>query len=203
MELLPSNAQDIHKYYCDSYVKLKEFGDQLFYISKVGKDSVFFHDKDNREGVIYLHEQEPYTLLPSMPNKTMYQLSSYAYSMNRFPARQYSRGISSNNCRIFRLGTYGWDAVDVNFTTLNGYVDKPAFPTALDALGGTYNSVALSNRIAINYGGTVYCDQVIIGTFLKKDKEYVANIHPLFVLEFTRIAKISGIRDQILITEQE
>lgn len=200
MELLPSNSQDIRKYYCDSYVKLKEFGDQLFYITKVGNDAVFFNDKDRQEGVIYLHEQEPYTLLPSMPNKTMYQIGAFAYSMNRFPARQYSRGISTTNCRIFKLSPYGWEAVEVNFSTLNGYVDKPAFPTALDITNGHYASVALSNRFALSMSGGIFCDQLQIGTY---NIDRVFTLNRLFIMEFTRIAKLSGIYEQITIKEKE
>ena len=182
MELLPSNSQDIRKYYCDSYVKLKEFGDQLFYITKVSTDAVFFNDKDRQEGVIYLHE------------------GAFAYSMNRFPARQYSRGISTTNCRIFKLSPYGWEAVEVNFSTLNGYVDKPTFPTALDITNGHYSSVALSNRFALSIGGSIYCDQLQIGTY---NIDRVFTLNRLFIMEFTRIAKLSGIYEQITIKEKE
>jgi len=189
MELLPSNFADIRKYYCDTYVKLTEFGDQLFYVTKVTSDSVFFKDSKGKEGVIYLHEEEPYSLTMNLPHKSMYQLGNKCYSIGRYPARQYSKGISVNNCRIYSLELYGWEQVSVNFETLAGFVTKPAFLTLEHALSDkTKLSVALSPRFALMSPNMIYCDQIKVGVIVNG----VISINPLFKAEFLSLLQTTA-----------
>lgn len=181
MELLPSNFQDIRKYYCESFVKLHEFGDQLFYITKVTDSSVFFKDENGKEGIIYLHEDVPYSFSMTLPHKSLYQMGSKCYSIARFPARQYSKGISGNNCRIATLELYGWENQSVDFNVLKGFVTKPSFPSLEEGITKKeYASVALSSRFAYSMGN-IYCDTHRVGTIMGT----VITINPLFKAEFT------------------
>jgi len=187
MELLPSNYTDIRKYYQDTFVKLKEFGDQLFYITKVTQDSVFFKDENGKEGIIYLHEDEPYTLTMNLPHKSLYQMGRKCYAIARHPARQYSKGISSNNCRISVLENYGWEPVGVDFHTLKGFVTKPNFISLQQALEGKDISVALSSRFAF-IGNLIYCDQLRVGQVIGTE----ISINTLFKAEFYHLLQATA-----------
>ena len=183
MELLPSNFQDIRKYYCDSFVKLHEFGDQLFYITKVTDSSVFFKDENGKEGIIYLHEDVPYSFSMTLPHKSLYQLGNKCYSLARYPARQYSKGISGQNCRIVALEYYGWENQPVDFPVLKGFVTKPSFLTLMEAITNKdYISVALSSRFAI-MTGSIFCDTHKIGSITGTE----ISIHALFKAEFVSL----------------
>lgn len=188
MELLSSNASDISKYYENTFVKFNEFGDRLFYINKVNKEGVYFKDANDEEGIIHLHDSYPYTISMNLPNKSMYQMGDVCYNLARIPARQYSRGISTQNCEIRSL-TSLWKKESINFVNLQGYVNKPIF-RPLDVVVGarTSGSEALSNRFAYRASdGSIFCDTTIVGKVNRKLK--VVSCNSLLTHEFTELLK--------------
>lgn len=172
MELISSNSSDIQKYYEGSYVKLREFGDKLFLINKVTRECVYFTDSTGDEGVIYLHDSCPYTLNMVLPNKAMYQVDQHCYLLQRIPARQYHRGITSNNCAIKLLNSGGWGSVALSFTTLTGYVEKPVYrPLEQIIETCTSGSEAITARFAYQAAGKkIWCDTKLIATVNTKLK---------------------------------
>lgn len=177
MELTSSNSSDIQKYYEGSYVKLREFGDKLFLIHKVTRECVYFTDATGEEGVIYLHDSCPYTLNMVLPNKAMYQVDQQCHLLQRIPARQYHRGITSSNCMIKVLGANGWLNSSLSFSSLTGYVNKPVY-RPLDQIIETCisGSEAITSRFAYQaVGKKIWCDTRAIGTVNTKLKTIACN----------------------------
>jgi len=174
MLLVSSNASDIQKYYEGSYVKLREMGDRVFLIHKVNKEGVFFQDSDNMEGVIHLHDSSPYNLDMVLPNKALYQMGQYCYSLARIPARQYSRGITQQNCQIMKLTSEGWGKVPLSFVVLQGYMSKPMYRPLAEVVETCKHSEALTDRFAYQaQGKKIWCDNRVVGT-INKDLKTVA-----------------------------
>lgn len=177
MDLTSSNCSDIQKYYEGSYVKLREFGDKLFLINKVTRESVYFVDAAGEEGIIYLHDSCPYTLNMVLPNKAMYQVDQQCFLIQRIPARQYHRGITSGNCMIKYLATGGWANTSLSFSTLMGYVDKPVY-RPLDQIIETRQSgsEAITARFAYQANGKkIWCDTRMVATVNTKLKTIACN----------------------------
>lgn len=172
MQFTPSNWQDINKYYCDSFVKLTELNDQLIYISKVNREGVYFSFSDQKEGVIWLHDDVPYDLDMVLPNKAMYQMGNHCYHMSRIPQRQYHRGITPNNCVVKKLTDSGWGNAPINFITLQGYVAKPMYRPLEDVIATPMaGSEALSPRFAYQTKShKLWCDNKVIGFVNNKTK---------------------------------
>ena len=177
MELISSNSSDIQKYYEGSYVKLREFGDKLFLINKVTREAVYFTDANGDEGIIYLHDSCPYTLNMVLPNKAMYQVDQHCYLLQRFPARQYHRGITTNNCTIKFLQSGGWGATTLSFATLTGYVNKPVYRSLEDIIESrTSGSEAINSRFAYQANGKkIWCDTKSVATVNTKLKTIACN----------------------------
>lgn len=176
MELTSSNWQDIQKYYENSYVKLREFGDRIFYIDKVNRDEVYFRDENDEAGVIYLHDAAPYSLDMVLPNKAMYQMGDEAYLLQRVPARQYHRGITPQNCKISRLRSNGFTTHSLSFQSLQGYANKPLYRPLEEVIGRSTGSEAISPRFAYNAANkSIYCDQKVVAVVDKTKKEIKAN----------------------------
>lgn len=164
MLLQSSNAGDIQKYYEGSYVKLQECGDRIFFIHKVNKDGVYFQDSNNDEGVIHLLDQYPYNLNMVLPNKALYQMGQYCYSLARIPARQYSRGITTGNCQIMKLTSDGWGEVGISFAVLQGYMSKPNYRPLAEVVAECKHSEALTDRFAYQaIGKKIWCDNRVVG----------------------------------------
>ena len=185
MELTSSNWGDIQKYYENSFVKLREFGDRIFYIDKVNRDEVHFHDMNEEAGVIYLHDAVPYTLDMVLPNKAVYQMGDEAYLLARIPARQYHRGITTGNCKISRLRSTGFTSANLSFATLQGYANKPIYRPLEDVIGRSTGSEAISSRFAYNSANkSIYCDTKVVAVVDKVKKEIKA--HSLLLAELKR-----------------
>jgi len=190
MEFTSSNAGDIQRYFLNTFVKLPNFGDKLFYIYEVNSEHVLLKDKDGREHILHLHDNAPYDLDVTLPHKCVFQQGPYAKSMARIPAKQYNRGISRNNCVIRFLTRDGWITENITFDSLDGYVNKPVFPSLDYAVScvesGSLVSCALAPRFSLLIpSGIIYCDTTKIGAIDYKKKEI--NAHALFVPDIQRL----------------
>lgn len=185
MILNQSNSHDIEKYYRGSYVKLPGYGDKLFFIDNVDSTGVYFVDDTQKKGVIYLDDDHPYELDFVLPHKALFQVGKYAHLMSRIPARQYHRGITCENCSIFRLGDI-WRAQELTWSLLNYYVSKTPYVTLSVAMKNNFVSAALSQRISWSATtGKLYCDRVSIGEVKKGTNSIL--IHPLFESEVRQL----------------
>jgi hypothetical protein len=175
MQFNSHNWEDIQRYYRHTYIKFKETGDTLFYIRDVSPSQVRGTDQDGTEFVLYLNEDEPYEVDYVLPNKSYFQYAKRACMLQRIPAKQYRRGICSDNVRITGLSkTGGLVAIDVTFDTLKAFVSKQAFPSMRTVLMQKSKplSIALSPRFAfVPEGGFLFCDQTCVAQIDKKTKK--------------------------------
>lgn len=186
MQLVSSNWRDIQKYYDQCFIKIRDFGDKIFFVDKVTPEFVLFKDKDGQEGIIHLHDEVPYNLDMVLPHKAMFQIGDYAYLMQRIPARQYNRGITSQNCTIKKLSLSGWTNSSVSFMNLSGYTEKTAYRPADVVFKREQGSEVLSARFAYLAGTySIYCDTKQVATLDPVNKRIMCR--PLIEAELATI----------------
>ena len=76
-----SNANDIEKYYYNTYIKFKEFGDRLFYIQGVTSEKVFGLDENDDYFELLLSDEAPYEVDYILPNKACFSYSDTVYQL--------------------------------------------------------------------------------------------------------------------------
>jgi hypothetical protein len=171
-----STYQDIQKYYPDNIVKFKETGDRLWQIRSINPDEIRCSDTDGFE--IYLDLNEPYEVDFALPGRVVYQNGSYACMLARMPAKQYNRGIHSQNTGLFQLKGQGeWVNQGFNIQKLQQFVDKPSYQevSLIDFSADTYYSWALSRHFSISRGGYVFALGTKIGNFDATSKSIFVN----------------------------
>lgn len=176
MKLTPSNWKDISRYYYNTYVKFKEHGDQLFYIQNVTAEAVTgVYNGGEDSFVVNLYEDSPYELNYILPHKSVFQYRDKALLLYRVPARQYFRGLCSDNTRI--LDVVRNNHVDFTWPVLRSYVEKQAFFTLKEAINAKkYTSMALNSRMLFNRQNTcIYVDHRSIATVVDGGKKIVVN----------------------------
>lgn len=189
MQLTSETWRDIQRYYVNTYVKLPELGEKLIYIYEVSASGIKFKDLAGEEGIIYLNNNDPYTLEYILPHKSNYQINGVCYNLSRIPAKQYYRGIHEQNCVIRQLTTTGeWKRASFTRDNLMSYVEKSPFVRLTTALKEGFASAALSNRFSWGIKGKIYCDQTIIGNL----KDRIISVHPLFFEEITKLIHTTG-----------
>lgn len=175
-----SSAQDIDKYFRGSYVKFKEFDDRLFLIKDVSGRTVTGVDQDDQEFTLYLSNQHPYEVDYILPNRAVFQYKDKAVMLQRIPARQYKRGLCSDNTQILSLET--GERLPVSFAVLKAFVTKQQYFTFAEAIRrkGKAKSFALNSRMSYFYSSnSIHVDAQPIGHYSKESKKLF--IHPLFV----------------------
>jgi len=105
MLFVPSVWQDIRKYYENSYVKFLEYGEELFFITRVRENGILGTDASGAEFSLSLDEDAPYHLTYNLPHKGLFQMDNSTYLLHRVPAQQYSRGITNNNTKIVEVAS--------------------------------------------------------------------------------------------------
>lgn len=171
MLFVPSVWQDIRKYYEGSYVKFNEYGDKLFFISRVREHEVVGSDEDGNPFSLTLDEEAPYSLTYNLPHKGLFILNGATYLLYRIPAQQYSRGITTGNTKI--LDVAGGGAVALEFRTLKAFVEKQPYVSMEEALFGKGDAVSqpLTRRFSFYKPKQMfYVDNVPIAQFIRKTK---------------------------------
>lgn len=149
MKLISSNVKDINKYFHNTYIKVKEFGDTLFLINSVDHYGVKGDREDGQPFIIYLDDEHPYELDYVLPRKSFFQHGPNAIQLCRVPAQQYQRGMNSQNTALSYLSASGEKRNgSLNFETLRSYVNKQMFSTLKQAVADKERtSSALSPRM--------------------------------------------------------
>jgi hypothetical protein len=148
----PANAEDILRYYKGTYVKFKEMGDDLFYITSVDGQRVTGKAEKDPEGfTIWLDEATPYEADYILPHKSFFQYGQHAVQLQRIPAKQYYRGLCASNCGFYYAAnttTMGIKSLDIGFPILAAFVKKQEFKTLKAAVAmQDLHSVVLNSRM--------------------------------------------------------
>jgi hypothetical protein len=163
---MSSNYVDIDKYYNKTYIKLEEFGDRLFYIQGVSSEKVFGLDEDQTYFELLLGDEYPYTVNFILPHKAIFQHKDSVYMLQRIPARQYRRGLCSDNTQMMNVIT--GLRIDINFTTLKSFITKQPYLSFKQAFEykGKAQHLTLTSRMSFNRRtGEIYMDFRIIAHY--------------------------------------
>lgn len=193
MIFIPQNADDISRYYRNTYVKFKETGDKLFHIREINNHVIRGQDEDNTEFELYLSEEFPYEVDYVIPNKSYFQFKNRACLLQRIPAKQYRRGLCHDNTQIITLTRTGSSgSMEVNFESLKAFVSKQTFPSfdkAVTSKGNKMISIALSPRFAyVPDVKHIFVDTVAVATVDHPQHKVIVHF-PVFVPEIKALAK--------------
>lgn len=166
MLLSSGNVEDIRRYYVGTIVKFKETGDMLYQLTTANN---FYVEGLSQNGDIlklYLDEQHPYEMEYVLPHKSYFQVNKCAAQLYRIPAKQYQRGIGTDNTEIRVIQRGDFSKLPILFDTLIHFVNKQKFfslQQAVDAEG--MESCVLTPRMAYcRYTNVIYVDLTAVAT---------------------------------------
>lgn len=197
MRMSPSVWRDIDRYYKNTWVKFQEFGDSLFYIQEVTNKEITGIDTSGGEFILYLSEELPYHMTYVLPHRAVFQYRDYAYLLSRNPARQYKRGLSTENTTLRRLPD--GDAIDIKKELLVAYVEKQAYTTLREALygKGRQKSLALGSRFSFDKPGqNLYLDTRRIAIFSRDAKQLLTT--PLFKTDVQALVDVDPFEVEVI-----
>lgn len=182
MDFTSSNWRDIQKYYECTYVKFSEFGDRLFYIQQVRPDGISGIDDEQTAFEMYLSDAAPYTVNYLLPHKATFQWKDSVYLLQRIPARQYRRGLCSDNTMITNVAT--GVKIEIGFNSLKAFVSKPCYSSFSNAFNTKVKTkaIALSPRMTYLRSGFILIDSHKVAQFDYTTKR-ILMIHKLFLPE--------------------
>jgi len=188
MLFIPETAEDIIRYYKNTFVKFKETGDTLFYIKQVKDSVVHGISQDGTPFELYLSSAHPYEVDYVLPRKSYFQYGPHACLLQRVPAKQYQRGISQNNVSLNALRSNGGQAdMGLDFSILMAFVSKQVFVNLDMAVNSTHTSVVLAPRFAfVPSTRKVYADFLCVGQLLTKRK-HLKCFHNVFRPELEKL----------------
>jgi hypothetical protein len=169
-------------------------GDELFYIRNVDAFKVTGEHESGEEFELYYSENNPVDVQFVIPRKSYFQYKNRACLLQRIPAKQYHRGMCSENTIIGSLGRTGSVTNhDLGFDLLKAYVAKQAWPTFDKAVTskGKLLSVAMSPRFAyVPETKHIYVDHLPVARVEHPTKQVVV-ISQVFRPELETMAKDS------------
>lgn len=183
MIFVPNAAGDIERYYLNTWVKLSEFGDKLFFIQYCDASKVTGEDDNGDYFELLLDEDYPYSVDYVLPHKSVFQWKDRAVMLQRIPARQYRRGLCSGNTQIVDCQT--GERVVLSKNLLKAFVNKQRFSpfSAAFAAKSKMKSVALSPRMWFQRAsGMVYIDFTQVAKYDYETKK-ITMIKPIFLPE--------------------
>lgn len=178
MMAVPSASADIERYYRNTYVKFKGFGDLLFYIQRVTPENITGVDENGDDFVLTLSEDAPYQLDYILPNRALFQYKDRVAMLQRIPARQYKRGLCPENVRIIRPGvaeSSNGGQIDISFDSLKVFVNKPQYRTLKEAVYSKTRDkeVALTPRAWFSrLNQALYFDRAGVAAFNRDAKRW-------------------------------
>ena len=162
---------DIKKYYSNNIVKFPEVtGDRLWQIAHISENEVRCVDMDGFE--IYIDLNEEYNVDFPLPGRAVYQSGPNAWMLSRKPAKQYNRGISSENTQLLKMNSVGkWENVGIAIDRLQQFVDKPAYQDINTINWEELFSAALNPVFSVSKTGMLFCLNKSVGTINNKTKQ--------------------------------
>lgn len=152
MLFAPKYRDDLVRYYRGTYVKLKEFQDELFFLEEISSTSVKGTHENGDRFIIYLNDETPYEVDYILPHKSFFQMGPNAVLLTRVPAKQYFRGLCEANTSLSYMEASTGRPVNMalDFTALKAFVNKPKFPSLTEAMSNELlSTVALSPRMML------------------------------------------------------
>jgi hypothetical protein len=194
MHFVPSNRDDIIRYYRNTYIKLSEYGDMLFLVENIDSMRVMGRCENGDPFCIYMDEDTPYKVEYILPHKTFFQLGANAVQLQRVPAKQYFRGLCSQNTQMLMMIAPGQlRQAELNFANLKQFVTKQAFSGLRAAIGNNEAvSVVLSPRMMyLRSRKEIYIDFTPVAK-VNPGKLLVSVTKPIFLNEVKELLENHG-----------
>jgi hypothetical protein len=191
MLFVPKNRDDISRYYRGTYLKLKEFGDELFLIEHVEANAITGKHESGKPFIIYLDDETPYEVDYILPHKSFYQDGANAVQLVRVPAKQYYRGLCASNTALVTVSNVGViKQGTIDFNSLKKFVYKQAFFSLKAAIGTEGNiTCAMSSRMMYHRSKReLYIDQEPIAK-VNPGKLQISLYYPIFANEVMDVLK--------------
>jgi hypothetical protein len=181
MKFCSENSKDIQKYFQGAFIKFPgmqgvfgdgvaaaDAGDIIHTVEQVTSGYIKGKRLEGTDAVPYefcLYSEDevaPPEIEFILPRKSFFNGMNGALMLFRIPARQYKRGVCTDNTAIVQLQTDGsFEPYPLTINTLTEYVGKQAY---LRFEAHKLPSYAVTRRIAVAANGHVFMDRVKIGT---------------------------------------
>ena len=146
MIAIRSNWKDIQRGFEKTFIKIKGFGDKLFFVDHVTASVITGHDSESTGFELWLDDSYPFDIDYLLPHHAVFQYKNEAVQLRRVPSRQYHKGLHHENT-VLRSITTG-NRYDLSFAILEAYVGKQQYPLLKEAIGSDAQSIALSSRMS-------------------------------------------------------
>lgn len=202
MQLYSDDYQDISKYYKHTYVKLPQFGDKIFFVQSIQRERVELIDEEAHLFHIELAEvgEPAFSLEYVLPHRAVFGYKGSVVLLTRIPARQFRRGCCTDNTKIMDLFT--GRGLEVNFTTLQAFVNKPNYFSLREALyqefPKTMVGVAITDRFSFHRNTqALYVDHQHIATFVRERGQFEVH-RPIFLPEIRNLYTMCDLEMEML-----
>lgn len=205
MQFVPSARSDIQKYYLNTFLKFKETGDLLLYLTGVDNHAITGQVEDGRDFKLYLSETDPYEVDYILPHKSFFQFGEKAVMLQRIPARQYFRGISPENTAVvFKVPGQGeLSKLNLGFEVLKAFVQKQKFLSLTEAMAAKdLTSAVLGPRMMyMKANKTIYIDFTPVAK-VATDNKHLVIIAPIFKEDIQEFLVSTFEKDKFILTEK-
>lgn len=192
-----ATAADIEKYYLNTFVKFppdsegESVGDGLWKITAVtSKQITAVNAEGDTEVLVSLWEEQPYYMVQYSPIKSFFfsKIRNAAILLSRKPARQFKRGLCSENTYLAMLNSEGvFKSDSVRHELLEEYVNKPEFFKLDYNFAKGESSVPLSKRFAMTREKSLFVDNFCIGKIVPDAS--IIQAHSLFHSEIKQLVQ--------------
>lgn len=134
MIFVPSISSDIERYFLNTWVKFKEMGETLFFINRVRPDGIEGIYNNGEAFQLKMDEEAPYEMVYNLPTRGIFPYKNAVYHLCRIPAKQYRRGICSDNTQITNVFT--GSVISITEAVLTAFTNKPTHTPLEEALYG-------------------------------------------------------------------
>jgi hypothetical protein len=162
MKFFTNNVEDISRYYKNCYVQFKERGTLLHRVDKITDKKVTGVNENDDPFVLELREEDPYVMSFVLPKKALFRHRNSLYLLEKKPAKQFKRGISSENTLITNVAT--GTRAEIGFSILKSYVSKQTHVSLREAMTKRGASI-ISSRFWYSPGnGSLYLDRQLVAS---------------------------------------
>ena len=205
MLFVPSVRSDIQKYYMNTFLKFKETGDLLLYLTGVDNYSITGQVEDGRDFKLYMAEDTPYEVDYILPHKSFFQYGQHAVMLQRIPAKQYFRGISPENTSVTykKPGQEIPSPLPLSFEILKAFVQKQKFLKLSEALTADLSSCVLGSRMMyMRANKTIYIDFHPVAKLASNNK-HIVMYAPIFQEDIKEFLNLTQESDKFIFAEKK
>lgn len=189
---------DFKKYYLNTYIKLKETGDNLYWVDRVDEEYTTLLSMEDSEKILLSHENG-YNVDFILPRKASFLHKNVLYHLARTPARQWKKGICKENTTCAYLAHTGkWTSGELTNNVITSYCQKNIFFPLESINSSTFGNrfaLPIDTRFSLDKTGKLWLDMNFIGEInittrtIKINKIFQYEVENIF--DLTKIYTVS------------